>query len=34
MNKFFKSKSDPQGMYTGNNKDNPLEKPIQDADDL
>ena len=32
-NKNFKSKSDPQGSYTGTCK-NPKEKPVQDADDL
>ena len=29
----FKSKTDPQGSYTGTCKD-PYEKPVQDADDL
>lgn len=33
MNKNFKSKTDPQGSYTGT-ASNEYEKPIQDADDL
>lgn len=33
MNKNFKSKTDPQGSYTGT-CENEFEKPIQDADDL
>lgn len=32
MKNPFKSKTDPQGSYTGNSFDQ--EKPIQDADDL
>ena len=32
-NKDFKSKTYPQGSYTGTCKD-PCEKPVQDADDL
>lgn len=33
ISKDFKSKTDPQGSYTGTTKD-PGEKPVQDADDL
>ena len=33
VDKNFKSKTDPQGSYTGNFK-NPYEEPVQDADDL
>lgn len=33
ITKNFKSKTDPQGSYTGN-CDNSYEKPVQDADDL
>lgn len=33
MNKFFKSKTDPQGCYVGTPHDE-NEKPVQDADDL
>ncbi len=29
---LFKSKNDPDGMYTGNSNDG--EEPVQDADDL
>ncbi len=34
MNKNFKSKTDPQGSYTGNYTLDEDEKPVQDADDL
>ncbi len=30
----FSSNFDPNGSYTGVNQENPLEKPVQDADDL
>ena len=32
VRKYFKSKTDPVGSYTGTSEDG--EKPVQDADDL
>ena len=33
-NNNFKSNTDPQGSYTGNNLIDIEDKPVQDADDL